>query len=117
MLRKKRVKGYGGISLSASVGVPSCKGLLSHVFFSATGGTAAGAGHGRVLGHLLLSWTGSGQHGSAQDVQQGAAPGDEDGGAELKPAAHNMAFVYKMVDKILKVWISSYKLNLSFKVN
>ena len=63
---------------------------LSDIFFSAAWWTRAGSGHGRVLGHMFLSWTGSTQHGSTQDVKEGAAPGDKDGGAKLKPAAGEM---------------------------
>ena len=35
---------------------------------------------------MLPPGTGSSQHGTAQDVQQRAAPRDEDGGAKLKSA-------------------------------
>lgn len=82
-----------GIFASVVVGQPGQQGALSSDVLLGTAGRAgAGAAaaassstHGWVLGDLLLSRTGSGQHGAAQDVHEGAAPGDEDGGPELKP--------------------------------
>lgn len=59
-------------------------GRPSDVLLGAAGGSRAGARG--VLGDLLLPRTGGRQHGSAQNVQEGPAPRDEDGGAKLKPA-------------------------------
>lgn len=63
---------------------------LSDIFFSTAWWTRAGTGHGRVLGNMFLSRTGSAQHRSTQDIKEGATPGDKDGGAKLKPATDKL---------------------------
>lgn len=78
---------------SVCVGGSPSRVLSSDVFLRAARWAGAGTGHRRVLGYLLLSWTGSGQHGPAQDIKEGAAPRDEDGSTELKPA-FNSKFIF-----------------------
>lgn len=65
----------------------------SDIFLGAAWRSRAGAGHGRVLGYLLLPRTGGRQHGPSQDVYEGAAPRDEDGGAKLEPGQEGDEFI------------------------
>lgn len=64
-----------------------------YVFFGAARCTRAGASRGRVLGQMFVPGTGRSQHCSAQDVQQGATPGDEDGRAKLKSVEEKFFFL------------------------
>lgn len=72
-------------------------GALSDIFFGAAWCSRAGAGDGWILGHMFVSRTGSGQHGSTHDVKQGATPGDENGGAKLKSATDKIIFCFILV--------------------